>query len=164
MSSSPSFTPQHEANYQVKWPTATPLDPRIFAEYFDDFPHYFDRYKLKEKEYLTPIKARLYCCSSLLLGGRCSAFLGERATPPDLVDCSKCGKSVCGQCGSGEEYNACEAIAEDSLASLGGLKSCPNRDCKSMLTLRDGCNDVRCNMCQTRFCWICKKLNPEHQH
>ena len=151
---------QHEANYPVEWSASVTLKPQDFAEFFQEYDVFLKQWEVKEKEYNTAGKDRLYCA--------CSSFLGERATSHERIHCPQCEHSVCGNCGSGELPHTCEAGVDDEdpfkdLAD-GSYQRCPNQTCSSMLCLADGCNDVRCRFCKTRFCWICKKSDPEHRH
>jgi hypothetical protein len=34
-------------------------------------------------------------------------------------------------------------------------KTCPNVDCKAIITKTGGCNHMTCTQCHTNFCWLC---------
>ncbi|CZT16697.1 uncharacterized protein RCC_02532 [Ramularia collo-cygni] len=143
----------------------------------DDFPSFFDpdfirAYKVKVKEYTTPIPDRLYCNNNIetrrpdftMSHAICSNFLGTKAAPQDKgtdsILCSSCSSHVCTSCADqmpgDQEEHTCGAVIDGLENQTRGVdyQICPA--CQFKISLRDGCNHMTCR-CGHSFCYICGK-------
>ncbi|KAK7404011.1 hypothetical protein QQX98_010182 [Neonectria punicea] len=110
-------------------------------------------FRMLAAEVQVPAPDRLYCHD-----GTCATFI----PPGSRGVCLGCGMRTCEACGrrGHEGLERCGDGAEDGEAledvwasmDRNGIVNCPG--CGRMVSLRDGCNHMRC-ACGTEFCYIC---------
>lgn len=146
---------QYESSYPVKWSRGSPLKPSDFAQFFDDFPAFMQKWTAKEQEYKTPGPLRVYC-------KECTLFLGDRTTfTGDVVLCIGHDGCVCSRCGSAEKVHECKVgDNDDGSKGVEGVVRCRNG---CLVTLEDGCNDVVCR-CGAHLCAACGQADPPREH
>ena len=147
---------QYEFRYPVKWSATLTLKPEDFSQFLDK--SFMTKWSQKEKEYNTPVAARLYCKQA-----GCEAFLGSKsALLFGTVQC-KCG-TCCSFCGkiAGEH----ECVSDDMLIAEKnppGTKT-TRCGCHALVMLGDGCNLTSCPICSREMCWVCLALDISHEH
>ena len=150
---------QYEVNYPVEWSANLTLNPQDFAEFFDDFPGFLNKWTEREREYKTSGKDRLYCQG-------CSGYVGDRTMFLfKIALCPQCKIWICSRCGSKDKDSAheCQSDANDEDSeALGGCKRCPG--CSTPVVLEDGCNEVTCAACRSRHCYVCQEMDPKPDH
>lgn len=118
---------KHEINYPIEYFAGVVLNPNDFAEFFDDYPRFTEKWAEKEKEYNTqPPTNRTYCKNvSKESGETCEAFIGDRTKfLLDIAFCARCEDYVCSRCGVKEEEHVCKT-GEGTPEDLKGFKRCP---------------------------------------
>lgn len=58
------------------------------------------------------------------------------------------------------DYSTLEQIFEDQVRGE-HYQICPGKDCSNTIAIADGCNALRCNICDAQFCFLCGEL-AEH--
>ena len=72
----------------------------------------------------------------------------------------RCGLSFCYTCK--DEWStghSCDAAEKEFKHSTADIKLCP--ECKALIFRTAGCNSMKCPVCQTKFCWLCLKTDPD---
>lgn len=150
----------HEHKYPPMWGREK-LDVWTFWDLFDE--HFREAWPIKEKEYATPAKTRLYCEHRDKVSGIvCGEFLGKRGL--GLALCSKCQCHTCRACkmsvgnAASPERHTCKwAIESNPFEKLQrgfDYQNCPG--CQKEIFPAEGCNHMTCRPpCSAHFCFVC---------
>ena len=99
-----------------------------------------------------------------------------------ILSCQSCDMSWCKYCWKSpyhfgktcieaelEENNSDNAKLINKKIELGEIKLCPVCKTPTEKIKNDqgeyvGCNKIDCNMCGTKWCWLCKEINIDYHH
>ena len=100
-----------------------------------------------------------------------------KSTPYGIVSCD-CGHQACLKCNMAPHfpakcsqvakyYNELKAKNEPNVNKMpevyvGLGKRCPKPSCNAFMEKNGGCNQMKCLMCNTQFCWNCCKTWEDH--
>jgi hypothetical protein len=85
-----------------------------------------------------------------------------RLPSPSGIQCPSCSIRICTEC-NGRFHGGltCDEVKNDEafkewMTREVNVKPCPK--CKSVIEKIDGCNNMRCRLCSTSFCWTCLEI------
>eukprot|EP00128_Syssomonas_multiformis_P009148 Colp12_sorted_trinity150504_noHs@36401 len=124
-----------------------PIEYHVVKNYLESDEYLLEQYhNLSLREWMVQQQAMRYCPS-----GCGFAALGCSQEP--RMECLKCQTAFCFFCRGLYHTGACKRTKKAKLGEQ--VKPCPQ--CGILIYKDEGCNSVKCQHCEHKFCWLCRK-------